>query len=195
MENEIEMIQTLFEYQSFDLLPFPCSPFSTNIHNSVEGRLLYHKALQGIQMSEEEIYKWFGEKKLDNCGLILGEKGNLSVLEFNNDTTIQKFYELINKLEDSISNLILKNFVENLYGSTTTILTPEKKIQFWFRYSKNLPTSRYIEGVSSYSKGYIVAPPSFIRNENLVDQFELVIGKKPIVFPEQIDYFVKNLPK
>ena len=77
MENEIEMIQTLFEYQSFDLLPFPCSPFSTNIHNSVEGRLLYHKAVQGIQMPEEEIYKWFVEKKLDNCCLILGEKGNL----------------------------------------------------------------------------------------------------------------------
>ena len=127
MENELEMIQTLFEYQSFGLIAFPCSPFSKNVHNSTEGRLLYHKAVQGIKMSDEEIYKWFGEKKLDNCGLILGEKGNLSVMEFENDAVIQKFHKSINSFEESISNLILKNFIENLYGSTTTIVTPEKK--------------------------------------------------------------------
>ena len=55
MENELEMIQTLSEYQNFGLVPFPCSPFSTKIHDSVEGRLLFHKASQGIQMNEKEI--------------------------------------------------------------------------------------------------------------------------------------------
>tara|TARA_Y100001960_G_scaffold269233_1_gene294652 strand:- start:6316 stop:6903 length:588 start_codon:yes stop_codon:yes gene_type:complete len=193
MENELEMIQTLFEYQSFGLIAFPCSPFSKNVHNSTEGRLLYHKAVQGIKMSDEEIYKWFGEKKLDNCGLILGEKGNLSVMEFENDAVIQKFHKSINSFEESISNLILKNFIENLYGSTTTIVTPEKKIQFWFRYSNKLPSLNKNNGISIYSDGYIVAPPSFIRNNNYVDQFELVVGKEPIIFPEEIDFFEKSL--
>ena len=105
MENELEMIQTLFEYQSFGLIAFPCSPFSKDIHNSTEGRLLYHKAVQGIKMSDEEIYKWFGEKKLDNCGLILGEKGNLSVMEFENDAVIQKFHKSINSFEESLKKI------------------------------------------------------------------------------------------
>ena len=33
MENELEMIQTLFGYQSFGLIPFPCAPFKEDIHN------------------------------------------------------------------------------------------------------------------------------------------------------------------
>ena len=193
MENELEMIQTLFEYQSFGLLPFPCSPFSKNIHNSTEGRLLYHKAVQGIQMSDKEIYKWFGEKKLDNCGLILGKQGNLSVIEFESDSGIKNLYNSLNNTEESISNLILKNFLENLYGSTTTIVTPEKKIQFWFRYSDKLPSLNNINGISIYSDNYIVAPPSFIRNNDFVDQFELVVGKEPMIFPEEIDLFEKFL--
>ena len=32
MENELEMIQTLFEYQNFGLAPFPIMPFSKEIH-------------------------------------------------------------------------------------------------------------------------------------------------------------------
>ena len=140
MENELEMIQTLFGYQSFGLIPFPCAPFKEDIHNSSEGRLLYHKALQGIQMKDEEIYKWFGEKKLDNCGLILGSKGNLSVIEFENDQIIQDFLKTVENFEDSVSNIIFKNLMHNLYESTTTVLTPEKKIQFWFEYSSKLPS-------------------------------------------------------
>ena len=197
MENELEMIQTLFGYQSFGLIPFPCAPFKEDIHNSSEGRLLYHKALQGIQMKDEEIYKWFGEKKLDNCGLILGSKGNLSVIEFENDQIIQDFLKTIENFEDSVSNIIFKNLMHNLYESTTTVLTPEKKIQFWFEYSSKLPSSKpskdqktnLNKGISIYSDGYIVAPPSFVRNNNFVDQFELVNGKKPILFPQEIDFF------
>ena len=200
MENELEMIQTLFGYQSFGLIPFPCAPFKEDIHNSSEGRLLYHKALQGIQMKDEEIYKWFGEKKLDNCGLILGSKGNLSVIEFENDQIIQDFLKTIENFEDSVSNIIFKNLMHNLYESTTTVLTPEKKIQFWFEYSSKLPSSKpskdqktnLNKGISIYSDGYIVAPPSFVRNNNFVDQFELVNGKKPILFPQEIDFF-KNI--
>ena len=33
MENELEMIQTLFEYQNFGLAPFPIMPFSKEIQN------------------------------------------------------------------------------------------------------------------------------------------------------------------
>ncbi|MAU24634.1 MAG: hypothetical protein CL706_04395 [Chloroflexi bacterium] len=197
MENELEMIQTLFGYQSFGLIPFPCAPFKEDIHNSSEGRLLYHKALQGIQMKDEEIYKWFGEKKLDNCGLILGSKGNLSVIEFENDQIIQDFLKTVENFEDSVSNIIFKNLMHNLYESTTTVLTPEKKIQFWFEYSSKLPSykpskeqkTNLNKGISIYSDGYIVAPPSFVRNNNFVDQFELVNGKKPILFPQEIDFF------
>ena len=197
MENELEMIQTLFGYQSFGLIPFPCAPFTEDIHNSSEGRLLYHKALQGIQMKDEEIYKWFGEKKLDNCGLILGSKGNLSVIEFENDQIIQDFLKTVENFEDSVSNIIFKNLMHNLYESTTTVLTPEKKIQFWFEYSSKLPSykpskdqkTNLNKGISIYSDGYIVAPPSFVRNNNFVDQFELVNGKKPILFPQEIDFF------
>ena len=197
MENELEMIQTLFGYQSFGLIPFPCAPFKEDIHNSSEGRLLYHKALQGIQMKDEEIYKWFGEKKLDNCGLILGIKGNLSVIEFENDQIIQDFLKTVENFEDSVSNIIFKNLMHNLYESTTTVLTPEKKIQFWFEYSSKLPSykpskdqkTNLNKGISIYSDGYIVAPPSFVRNNNFVDQFELVNGKKPILFPQEIDFF------
>jgi len=197
MENELEMIQTLFGYQSFGLIPFPCAPFKEDIHNSSEGRLLYHKALQGIQMKDEEIYKWFGEKKLDNCGLILGSKGNLSVIEFENDQIIQDFLKTVENFEDSVSNIIFKNLMHNLYESTTTVLTPEKKIQFWFEYSSKLPSykpskdqkTNLNKGIAIYSDGYIVAPPSFVRNNNFVDQFELVNGKKPILFPQEIDFF------
>jgi len=203
MKNELEMIQTLFEYQNFGLIPFPCKPFSKDIHDSSEGRLLYLKAVKGIQMTEDEIYKWFGEKKLDNCGLILGEKGNLSILEFDGEEKIETLYKDINNLEESVSNLIFKNFIENLFESTTTILTPEKKIQFWFKYSNKLPTYRYfedhnidfIEGISIYSDNYIVAPPSFIRSKNFVDQYEIVFGKQPIMFPNEIDFFEKKLSK
>ena len=201
MENELEMIQTLFEYQSFGLIPFPCKPFSEDIHNSSEGRLLFHKAVQGIQMKDDEIYKWFGEKKLDNCGLILGKKGNLSILQFDNEETIEILYKKVNKLRQSVSNLIFKNFLENLFESTTTIITPRKKIQFWFKYTKKLPSSQSskkdkiekVEGVNIYSDNYIVAPPSFVRENNFVEQYEIVVGKQPILFPQEIDFFEKTL--
>ena len=92
MENELEMIQTLFEYQNFGLAPFPIMPFSKEIHKGNKGKIFFDNAQSGIQMSEEEIYDWFGEKKLDNCGLICGEEGNLSVLEFESDTVITVSY-------------------------------------------------------------------------------------------------------
>ena len=141
MENELEMIQTLFEYQNFGLAPFPIMPFSKEIHKGNKGKIFFDNAQSGIQMSEEEIYDWFGEKKLDNCGLICGEEGNLSVLEFESDTVIIRLMSLI-EIEslDIISNLIFYNFLENLYSYTTFIRTPDKKIQFWFKFSKNLPS-------------------------------------------------------
>ena len=137
MENELEMIQTLFEYQNFGLAPFPIMPFSKEIHKGNKGKIFFDNAQSGIQMSDEEIYDWFGEKKLDNCGLICGEEGNLSVLEFESDTVIIRLMSLIEKESlDKISNLIFYNFLENLYSSTTFIRTPDKKIQFWFKFSK-----------------------------------------------------------
>ena len=201
MKNELEMIQTLSEYKNFGLVPFPCSPFSTKIHDSVEGRLLFHKASQGIQMSEKEIIDWFGEKKLDNCGLITGEKGNLSVIEFDNQEIFSNLYKKI-KDDENISNIIFKNFLESLDHSTTTILTPDKKLQFWFRYSKNLPSYEndnseidFLEGLRIYSNGYIVAPPSFVREKNNFGQYELLVGKKPSFFPEEINFFTEILSK
>ena len=187
MENELEMIQTLFEYQNFGLAPFPIMPFSKEIHKGNKGKIFFDNAQSGIQMSEEEIYDWFGEKKLDNCGLICGEEGNLSVLEFESDTVIIRLMSLIEKESlDKISNLIFYNFLENLYSSTTFIRTPDKKIQFWFKFSKNLPSFlwnnnksiKILEGINIYSSGYIVAPPSFIRKNNLIGQYEIEEGKK-----------------
>ena len=201
MENELEMIQTLSEYQNFGLVPFPCSPFSTKIHDSVEGRLLFHKASQGIQMNEKEIIEWFGEKKLDNCGLITGEKGNLSVIEFDNQEILSNLYKKI-KNDENISSIIFRNFLENLDHSTTMILTPDKKLQFWFRYSENHPAYEndydeidLLKGITIYSNGYIVAPPSFIREKNNFGQYELLLGKKPSLFPEEIDFFTEILSK
>jgi hypothetical protein len=199
MKNELEMIQTLFEYQSFGLFPFPIKPFSSDIHDSKEGRMKYHNASNGIQMSEQEIYNWFGEKKLDNCGLILGESGNLSILEFDNEKSLDELIKkLSQKKESNISDIIFQNFLENLFTSTTCIHTPENKIQFWFKYSKNLPTSQYkkeskyktYNGINVYSDGFITAPPSFIRKDNYVGQFEISLGKEPINFPEEIVFFI-----
>ena len=201
MENELEMIQTLFEYQNFGLAPFPIMPFSKEIHKGNKGKIFFDNAQSGIQMSEEEIYDWFGEKKLDNCGLICGEEGNLSVLEFESDTVIIRLMSLIEKESlDKISNLIFYNFLENLYSSTTFIRTPDKKIQFWFKFSKNLPSFfwnnnksiKILEGINIYSSGYIVAPPSFIRKNNLIGQYEIEEGKPPVEFPNEITFF-KNL--
>ena len=199
MKNELEMIQTLFEYQSFGLFPFPIKPFSEEIHDSKEGRMLYLNALNGIQMSEQEIYNWFAEKKLDNCGLILGETGNLSILEFENEKSLN---DLINNLskknEANISDIILQNLLETLITATTCIYTPEHKIQFWFNYSKKLPTFNYqkneknsiYNGIKIYSDGFTIAPPSFIRKKNEVGQFEISLGKPPINFPEEIVFFI-----
>ena len=66
MENELEMIQTLFEYQNFGLAPFPIMPFSKEIHKDDKGKIFFDNAQSGIQMSEEEIYDWFGEKNQTN---------------------------------------------------------------------------------------------------------------------------------
>ena len=85
MENELEMIQTLFQYQNYGLIPFPIKPFSKELYTDGDGFRLYKNALSGITISEEEIYEYFGSKKLDNCGLLLGEKGNLSIIEFDNE--------------------------------------------------------------------------------------------------------------
>ena len=202
MENELEMIQTLFEYQNFGLAPFPIMPFSKEIHKGNKGKIFFDNAQSGIQMSEEEIYDWFGEKKLDNCGLICGEEGNLSVLEFESDTVIIRLMSLIEKESlDKISNLIFYNFLENLYSSTTFIRTPDKKIQFWFKFSKNLPSFfwnnnksiKILEGINIYSSGYIVAPPSFIRKNNLIGLYEIEEGKPPVEFPNEITFFKKLL--
>jgi len=62
MENELEMIQTLFEYQNFGLLPFPIMPFSKETHKNDKGKMFYDNAKSGIQMSEKEIYDWFDFK-------------------------------------------------------------------------------------------------------------------------------------
>ncbi len=199
MKNELEMIQTLFEYQSFGLLPFPIKPFSKEIHDSKEGRMLYLNALNGIQMSEQEIYNWFAEKKLDNCGLILGEIGNLSILEFENEKSLNNLINnLSKKNETNISDIIFQNLLETLITATTCIYTPEHKIQFWFNYSKKLPTFNYekneknsiYNGIKIYSDGFTIAPPSFIRNKNEVGQFEISLGKPPINFPEEIVFFI-----
>ena len=202
MENELEMIQTLFEYQNFGLAPFPIMPFSKEIHKGNKGKIFFDNAQSGIQMSEEEIYDWFGEKKLDNCGLICGEEGNLSVLEFESDTVIIRLMSLIEKESlDKISNLIFYNFLENLYSSTTFIRTPDKKIQFWFKFSKNLPSFLWnnnksikkLKGINIYSSGYIIAPPSFIRKNNIIGQYEIEDGKPPDFFPNEITFFKKIL--
>ena len=58
MENELEMIQTLFEYQNFGLAPFPIMPFSKEIHKGNKGKIFFDNAQSGIQMSEEEIYDY-----------------------------------------------------------------------------------------------------------------------------------------
>lgn len=199
MKNELEMIQTLFEYQSFGLLPFPIKPFSEEIHDSKEGRMLYLNALNGIQMSEQEIYNWFAEKKLDNCGLILGEIGNLSILEFENEKSLNNLINnLSKKNETNISDIIFQNLLETLITATTCIYTPEHKIQFWFNYSKNLPSFNYekknktsiYNGIKIYSDGFTIAPPSFIRKKNHIAQFEISLGKPPMNFPEEILFFI-----
>ena len=202
MENELEMIQTLFEYQNFGLLPFPIMPFSKETHKNDKGKMFYDNAKSGIQMSEKEIYDWFGKKKLDNCGLISGKTGDLSVLEFESDIVINRLMSFIEKESlDKISNLIFYNFLENLYSSTTFIRTPDKKIQFWFKFSKNLPSFLWnnnksikkLEGINIYSSGYIVAPPSFIRKNNIIGQYEIEDGKPPVFFPNEITFFKKIL--
>ena len=164
MKNELEMIQTLFEYQNFGLVPFPIKPFSNDPHNKDQGKVFFDNAKLGIQMSEKNIYEWFGDKKLDNCGLILGEEGNLSILEFESVNDLER---LLKSLEmkglDKIQNIIFYNFLENLYSSTTLIHTPNKSIQFWFRFSELLPNFisnknkliKELSGINIYSSGYI----------------------------------------
>ena len=41
MKNELEMIQTLFEYQNFGLVPFPIKPFSNDPHNTNQGKVFF----------------------------------------------------------------------------------------------------------------------------------------------------------
>ena len=117
---------------------------------------------------------------------------------------MQRLNHLYKKIknDENISNIIFKNFLENLDHSTTMILTPDKKLQFWFRYSKNLPAYEndydeidLLKGITIYSNGYIVAPPSFIREKNNFGQYELLLGKKPSLFPEEIDFFTEILSK
>ena len=204
MKNELEMIQTLFEYQNFGLVPFPIKPFSNDPHNTNQGKVFFDNAKLGIQMSEKNIYEWFGDKKLDNCGLILGEEGNLSILEFESVNDLER---LLKSLEmkglDKIQNIILYNFLENLYSSTTLIHTPNKSIQFWFRFSKLLPNFisnknkliKELSGINIYSSGYITAPPSFVRQKNFIGQYEIESGKPPSKFPEEISFFSDILSK
>ncbi|MDP7197460.1 MAG: hypothetical protein QF864_14900, partial [SAR202 cluster bacterium] len=114
MQNELEMIQTLFQYKNFGLLPFPIKPFSQDLYANGEGYFLYKNALSGITISEEKIYEYFGSKKLDNCGLILGEKGNLSVIEFESESRISQLITFIkNKPKPNISDVILINLLES----------------------------------------------------------------------------------
>ena len=178
MQNELEMIQTLFQYQNFGLLPFPIKPFSKDLYSDGDGLRLYRNALSGISISEEEIYEYFGQKKLDNCGLLLGEKGNLSVIEFESESRISQLKTFIeNKPTPNISDVILINLLENGFESETSILTPENRIQMWFKFSKNLPNFHWekceelteLNGINLLSNGYIVAPPSAIKlnNKNL----------------------------
>ena len=199
MQNELEMIQTLFQYQNFGLLPFPIKPFSKDLYSDGDGFRLYNNALSGITISEEEIYEYFGQKKLDNCGLLLGEKGNLSIIEFESESRISELKTFIeNKPTPNISDVILINLLENGFESETSILTPENRIQMWFKFSKNLPNFHWekceelteLNGINLLSNGYIVAPPSAIKlnNKNMA-QFEIINGKEPTKFPVEISFF------
>ena len=205
MQNELEMIQTLFQYKNFGLLPFPIKPFSQELYANGEGYFLYKNALSGITISEEKIYEYFGSKKLDNCGLILGEKGNLSVIEFESESRISQLITFIkNKPKPNISDVILINLLESGFESETSILTPENKIQMWFKFSKNIPNFHWemfkdkkeLNGINLLSNGYIVAPPSAIKlNNNNIAQFEIINGKEPTKFPIEISFFQSYIIK
>ncbi len=169
------------------------------MYSDGDGLRLYRNALSGISIYEEEIYEYFGQKKLDNCGLLLGEKGNLSVIEFESESRISQLKTFIeNKPTPNISDVILINLLENGFESETSILTPENRIQMWFKFSKNLPNFHWekceelteLNGINLLSNGYIVAPPSAIKlnNKNMA-QFEIINGKEPTEFPPEISFF------
>ena len=203
MENELEMIQTLFQYQNYGLIPFPIKPFSKELYTDGDGFRLYKNALSGITISEEEIYEYFGSKKLDNCGLLLGEKGNLSVIEFENESRISQLITFIEKKPNpNISDVILINLLETGFESETSILTPENKIQIWFKFSQNIPNFHWktlkdkteLNGINLLSNGYIVAPPSAIKlNNKNIAQFEIINGKEPTKFPTEINFFPDHI--
>ena len=203
MENELEMIQTLFQYQNYGLIPFPIKPFSKELHTDGDGFRLYKNALSGITISEEEIYEYFGSKKLDNCGLLLGEKGNLSIIEFENESRISQLITFIEKKpKPNISDVILINLLETGFESETSILTPENKIQIWFKFSQNIPNFYWntlkdkteLNGINLLSNGYIVAPPSAIKlNNKNIAQFEIINGKEPTKFPTEINFFSDHI--
>ena len=203
MENELEMIQTLFQYQNYGLIPFPIKPFSKELYTDGDGFRLYKNALSGITISEEEIYEYFGSKKLDNCGLLLGEKGNLSVIEFENESRISQLITFIEKKPNpNISDVILINLLETGFESETSILTPENKIQIWFKFSQNIPNFHWktlkdkteLNGINLLSNGYIVAPPSAIKlNNKNIAQFEIINGKEPTKFPIEISFFFNRI--
>jgi hypothetical protein len=203
MQNELEMIQTLFQYKNFGLLPFPIKPFSQELYSDGAGFSLYKNALSGITISEEEIYEYFGSKKLDNCGLLLGEKGNLSVIEFESESRISQLITFIeDKPKPNISDVILINLLETGFESETSILTPENKIQMWFKFSKNIPNFHWkmfqdkteLNGINLLSNGYIVAPPSATKlNNNNIAQFEIINGKEPTKFPTEISFFSDHI--
>ena len=68
------------------------------------------------------------------------KKGNLSVIEFESESRISQIITFIeNKPTPNISDVILINLLENGFESETSILTPENRIQMWFKFSKNLP--------------------------------------------------------
>ena len=203
MENELEMIQTLFQYQNYGLIPFPIKPFSKELYTDGDGFRLYKNALSGITISEEEIYEYFGSKKLDNCGLLLGEKGNLSIIEFENESRISQLITFIEKKPNpNISDVILINLLETGFESETSILTPENKIQIWFKFSQNIPNFHWktlkdkteLNGINLLSNGYIVAPPSAIKlNNKNIAQFEIINGKEPTKFPTEINFFPDHI--
>ena len=155
-------------------------------------------------------------KEIGSCILIIGKTlGHLYQSEFFRE--VMKIYEgsapKINLFNEKSKNYRTQiNLYASSYhyklnsryrvivpGISTFIRTPDKKIQFWFKFSKNLPSFlwnnnksiKILEGINIYSSGYIVAPPSFIRKNNLIGQYEIEEGKPPVEFPNEITFFKK----
>ena len=105
------------------------SNLSNDPHNKDQGKV-FDNAKLGIQMSEKNIYEWFGDKKLDNCGLILGEEGNLSILEFESVNDLERLLKSLEMKGQIKYKILYCMYLENLYSSTTLIHIQIKVFNF-----------------------------------------------------------------